>query len=151
MKKIVILLITAFMLTSILAHAGESRSLVGTWANETNSALIEIFEKDQKFYGKIVWLSEPINPATSKPKTDIKNPDCSLHNRKVIGMTILKDLVFNNNNTWTKGTVYDPNNGSIYNAEVTISSDGLTLSIRGYKGISIFGRTERWRRSNRKI
>jgi uncharacterized protein (DUF2147 family) len=151
MRNVVTLFITVFMLISIRGYAGGERSLIGVWANEENSALIEIFEKDQKFYGKIVWLREPLNPETLKPKTDLKNPDRSLQDRKIIGLIILKDLIFDNENAWTKGTVYDPNNGSTYNAEVTISSDGLTLSIKGYRGLSIFGRTEIWRRSNKKI
>jgi uncharacterized protein (DUF2147 family) len=41
----------------------------------------------------------------------------------------------------------DPKNGKIYKCKITPSEDGRSLEVRGYLGVSIFGRSQTWYRT----
>ena len=81
------------------------------------------------------------------PKTDIENPDEGLRDRAILGLEILSGMKYEGNGTWGGGTIYDPVNGKTYSASMSLDGpDDETLDLRGYIGISLFGRTTGWRR-----
>ena len=44
------------------------------------------------------------------------------------------------------GKILDPETGKIYSANMHLSPDGTKLNVRGYLGLSIFGRSQTWTR-----
>jgi uncharacterized protein (DUF2147 family) len=58
---------------------------------------------------------------------------------------MLKDFVYQEKSEWSEGTIYDPLNGSTYSCTIKMT-DPNTLEIRGYIGVSAFGRTDVWKR-----
>ena len=52
----------------------------------------------------------------------------------------------NNPNQLINGKVLDPLSGKLYNCKAKLSNEGRRLSIRGYIGVSMLGRTQVWLR-----
>ncbi len=64
----------------------------------------------------------------------------------LLGMEILGGLRWNGK-SWTGGEVLDPDSGKTYRATVRLAADGRELTLRGYIGISLIGRSQRWVRA----
>ncbi|MBM2817202.1 MAG: hypothetical protein HW421_3964 [Ignavibacteria bacterium] len=133
--KILILLFIFLMTTNIFAQ----KEILGNWLSSKKTAKIQVYENKGKYYGKIIWLKEP-NTSDNKPKKDIENPDEKLRNRPLLGLNILWNFTFDGENEWSDGEIYDPKNGKTYSCNMKLK--GNKLEIRGYIGISLFGRTE---------
>lgn len=137
-------LITGLLLSGLSVAAQTTKtSIIGTWINQEKAAKIEIYQQDEKFCGKIVWLKEPSEDG--KPKTDNKNPDKARRNDPIIGLVMLKGFEFDGKSTWESGTIYDARSGKTYSCYLTLQVD-KTLKVRGYVGISWFGQTNIWTR-----
>jgi uncharacterized protein (DUF2147 family) len=131
--------------TSFAPITDNPDAIVGVWKTGEGNAMVRIYKNGDKYQGKIVWLKEPIDPATKQPKTDKNNPDPALQNVPLKGYRNLKDFVYAGNNEWNEGTIYDPLNGSTYSCTIKMT-DKNTLEIRGYIGVSALGRTDIWKR-----
>ncbi len=140
------------MMIAAMATAGFAASpegILGVWDNQEKDAKIEIFKCAEKFCGKIVSLKEPNYPADSKegmpgtPKLDHKNPNPELRKVPVIGLEIMRGFTFAGDNVWKGGKVYDPKSGNTYSGKMTLVSPSQ-LKLRGFIGISLFGRTDVW-------
>ena len=76
---------------------------------------------------------------------DFKNPDSALRTRPLLRLRILHGLHRVGVRTWEHGTIYNPDDGSKYNALMSIRADG-TLRVRAYVLLPIFGKTLFWTR-----
>lgn len=120
--------------------------ILGKWLNEDQDAHIQIYFENGKYYGKIIWLKEPIDEETGKPKLDDENSDETLRDRPVMGLLILKDFIYDSDDQeWDDGTIYDPKNGKTYSCYMRFDENKV-LKIRGYIGISWIGRNTYWTR-----
>jgi uncharacterized protein (DUF2147 family) len=74
----------------------------------------------------------------------------NLKNKPILGMTVMSGLEQNpeDKNEWIDGTIMDPKNGETYNCKLSVSPDGNRLNVRGYFGVSVFGRTQTWVRAS---
>jgi uncharacterized protein (DUF2147 family) len=124
------------------ASAQKADAILGKWINPSGEGQVLIYKKDNKFYGRLVWIKVP--DRDGKPKMDIHNPDKALQTRPELGLELLKDFTFNGDDVYEDGTIYDPKSGKTYSCKMTLK--GNSLKIRGYIGISLFGRTEVWTR-----
>jgi uncharacterized protein (DUF2147 family) len=139
------LLALTFVLTVNFCMKAQ-HEITGIWYNTVKTGKVEIFEKNNKFYGKIVWLKEPLSEKNGKPKVDENNPDKNKQNQPVVGLQVMQEFEFEGKGVYKKGTIYDPENGKTYKCILTLI-DNKNLDVRGYIGIPSIGRTEKWTRA----
>lgn len=118
MKPFYLLFATLLLCIAPKAKAQNAQSIIGTWLSESKDGKILIYQSGNKFFGKLIGSSK--------------------------NLIILSDFIYSDGK-WKEGHVYDPKNGKLYNAVLTLKSN--QLEIRGYVGISLFGRSTVWTRS----
>ena len=47
---------------------------------------------------------------------------------------------------YVDGDILDPDNGSVYRSKMKLEDEGRKLSVRGFIGVSLFGRSQTWER-----
>ena len=126
-------------------------NILGVWHTTDDKSQVQIFKENNQYSGKILSLKEPNWPTGSKlgrpgtPKNDRNNPDPGHHAKPIIGLQIVSDFVYDGKNVWAGGKVYDPENGKTYHGKITMVGTNR-LELRGFIGISLFGRTVVWTR-----
>lgn len=137
------LLVISMAFSGVANAQSKAEKIVGyylTYDDETNAekSQVQIYkDTNGKYYGKIVWLKEPLKDG--KPKADDKNPDAKLQKRAIIGLEILKGFKYNESgNEWNAGSIYNPSSGKTYNCYINFESANK-IKIRGYIGASWMG------------
>jgi len=157
----------AFMLSAVGSAQGQREpeqteavlsqdAIVGLWATEPNEgewSQVEVYRCQDRYCGRIVWLSHPLiedageGGAVGDPKTDWKNGDEDLRVRPLLGLELMHSFRFDDEK-WKDGRIYDPENGKTYRCELTLAEGGHLLKVRGYVRIAFvnIGRTTEWTR-----
>ncbi|MFC4231402.1 DUF2147 domain-containing protein [Parasediminibacterium paludis] len=117
------------------AQINESQ-ILGEWTSPKKDSRVLIYKSNNLYYGKIIWGS-------GSETKDKKNPNITLRNRDLIGLVILSNFKYDGHGEFMDGSIYDPRVGKTYTCKMTLKSE-TQLSIRGYIGISLFGRSEVW-------
>lgn len=141
MKCIVITLFTFFMVSKV--QAGNSPdAILGKWvALPKKNFMVEVFRVGKEYKGRLVWFNDRDDP--SKPmklRMDEKNPDPALRNRKLLGLEVLTDMIYNAaTNRWESGKIYDAKSGRIWSSSASLTNDG-TLLVRGFWHFEFIGK-----------
>lgn len=145
----VLAIFTLLVAVSFGAQGAWAKALspVGKWKtidDDTGKpkSIVEVWERDGKIYGKILSLFR-------KPNED-QDPVCDKcegfrKDKRVIGMTIIWGLS-EDGDEWSGGKILDPDNGKTYRCYIEVQDGGKKLKVRGYIGVSLFGRTQYWPR-----
>ena len=132
-------------LVSIAPAFADDASPVGLWKNIDDvsgkpKALIRITESNGVLQGKIEQLfrapAEDQNPKCEKCEDARKN-------QPVIGLVIMTGLK-KDGDEYNGGEILDPDNGKVYRSKMHLTEGGKKLSVRGYIGVPMLGRSQVW-------
>jgi uncharacterized protein (DUF2147 family) len=117
--------------------------LEGVWLTADGSTRVRFEACSQAVCGHIVWLKEPVDPATGRPWLDGKNEDAGLRNRPLIGLPMITGVKPEGGGAWS-ASLYNPLDGKTYSGVLTrLSADRLQL--RGC-ALVVFCQDEVWSR-----
>jgi uncharacterized protein (DUF2147 family) len=140
-----ILVIFAAWLAVPPAQAQAGGDVGGIWLTQAGDAKVRVNRCGGGICGVVVWLKDPINPATGKPQVDDKNPNPSLARRPMIGLPLFSGMRASAPNRWS-GQIYNADDGNSYASDVSVSGPD-TLKVEGCVGVLCGGET--WTRSGR--
>jgi uncharacterized protein (DUF2147 family) len=141
MKKLITYLLSSIILfplsSQVSAQTDQKTAdkVTGLYWSPKKDAKIEIYKKGEHYFGRSIWVANP--------RKDNKNPNEALKTREVLGIELLTNFAFDDG-VYSSGQIYDPESGKTYDCKMTLIGDNL--KVRGYIGISLFGRTEIFQR-----
>lgn len=143
-------LFVALQFFAITASAIPAASPIGYWktiddATGKPKSILKIAQTDGVLYGQVI----KIFPSPGKDQNE-KCVACrgEKHNQKIVGMVIMTGLKQDksNPNLWNGGKIMDPLNGRTYSCYIQTAENAQKLQVRGYFGVSLFGRSQTWQR-----
>jgi len=147
MKEQILLLLSLAWLGSAFPVWADGGSPVGLWRSIDDKtgkerSLIRIVESGGTLEGKVEKI---FDQPGDDPAHLCKKCEGDRKDKPVIGMTILWGLK-QQGDTYSGGEILDPNNGKIYRSKLQVLDGGKKLEVRGYIGVSLFGRSQTWLR-----
>jgi uncharacterized protein (DUF2147 family) len=146
-KKMTLLFVGCLLIiagaSAFYLKADNPDGIVGVWKTGEGTAMVRIYKNGDKYQGKIVWLKEPNDPETGKPKIDKNHPDEASKTRAILGLVNIWGFNYKGENVWDGGNIYDPKNGNTYSCTMKLQNAN-SLEVRGYIGVAIIGRTDTW-------
>src|SRR3974390_1403863 len=102
---------------STTANAADA---LGTWFTGDKDSQVKIVNCGAALCGNLVWLKEPNDPATGRPKTDKNNADASKQSRPLLGVPIVLGMKASGPGQWS-GQVYNASDGKTYSGSFTLT------------------------------
>jgi uncharacterized protein (DUF2147 family) len=102
--------------------------------------LIRIYEERGLLFGRI----EPSSPSDDRSRKCSRCPD-ERRNQPIIGLVLIRNMRLQGDE-YVGGDILDPDTGWIYGCKFRLVDDGRELIMRGFIGISLFGRSQTWKR-----
>jgi uncharacterized protein (DUF2147 family) len=118
---------------------------VGRWKTVDDKtgkpkAIVKIYMEKGRYFGRIDSILNPERVAKRCNRCTDERKD-----QPVLGLLIVRRLK-KNGDEYSGGDILDPDNGSVYRCKLRLLEKGAKLSVRGYMGISLLGRSQTWLR-----
>jgi uncharacterized protein (DUF2147 family) len=138
------LLLISVMLTTRI-HAAPTPVPVGLWRTFDDKTgrpggLLRVFERQGTFFARI--------EQSTTPGDDVRVCTACTDERKnqpMVGLVIMRNMRLAGGQ-YEGGDILDPRSGSVYRCSFRLVEGGSRLVVRGFIGISLFGRSQTWER-----
>ena len=137
--------ISAIALGPMLIAPALAGDPLGTWLAGDKKGKIHIVNCGGALCGNLIWLAEPNDPETNKPKTDNKNADVGKRERPLIGIPIVLSMKLSGADKWD-GQVYNSRDGQTYAGSFTLTGAN-TAELKGCVAV-VLCKSETWTRSH---
>ena len=131
------------LLATSAAFSADMTSAAGDWITIDDTtgkpaSVMRITQVGNELRGSVLKIMDPAMQNAICDKCNGANK-----NKPIIGLTVMWGLK-KVRNGWAGGTIMDPDNGKSYRAKMALVADGKKLSVRGFIGFSLFGRSQTW-------
>ena len=130
---------------TMMAAAQAAMPVTGTWLSADGGTKVRVSDCGGKLCGKVVWLNEPIDQTTGKPKTDKHNSDAAKRARPLLGVQVVQGMKPSGDNKWS-GQIYNADDGKVYQANVTLVSDNA-MRVQGCV-LGLLCKSQTWTRAD---
>jgi uncharacterized protein (DUF2147 family) len=130
---------------SWLAGPAFAADPLGTWYTGDKDSQVRITNCNGALCGNLVWLKEPNDPATGRPKTDKNNADATKQSRPLIGVPIVLGMRPSGTPNQWSGSVYNASDGKTYSGSFTMT-DANTAELKGCV-LSVLCKSQTWTRA----
>jgi len=130
-----------------MTYAGEKKGdmILGLWFTEENKSKVEIYETQNIYKGKFIWLKKEMDEG--KAVLDSENPDPKEKNKPLIGKEFVWNFRFDSGaNKWVDGRIYNPEDGKTYMCSLSLEKDGRLLVRGSIDAWGLLGKTQFWTR-----
>lgn len=138
------MLLCFFAVTKTFAQTPEADKILGVWLSEDKTVKIDVYKSGSRYFGKLIWGKTMYEPDGITSRKDVKNKDEKLRARNLKDLIMLYDFTYHDG-AWDGGQIYDAYSGKTYSS--TLKLKDAKLNIRGYVGVSLFGRTSVWEKT----
>ena len=141
----IVIVTLAMLVAAVPAKAKAQNGPGGIWLTQAGDAKIRVSRCGAGICGVVVWLKEPIDPATGKPQVDDKNSNPALAKRPIIGLSLFSGMRPVGPNQWA-GRIYNADDGKTYASKISVTGP-TGLRVEGCVGSLCGG--EDWTRTSR--
>ncbi len=143
-RQIFVFFMALFLVNILFAKTPQTKSIEGYWTTISDvdnmpRSVVELYKRKGNIEGRIIKLYA--RPGDHDYCINCPEP---MKNQPIKGLRIIWGLKPDGDLSWSGGKVLDPKKGKIYKCKMALNKSDKKLYVRGYIGISLFGRTQIW-------
>lgn len=146
MNKLFVIATAALLFAATTARAADVQlSPIGLWKTIDDKTgkprgIVRVYEKEGRYFARI---ERSLTPGEEERKCDTCTDERK--DQPFVGLVLMRNVKLENGE-YAGGDILDPNTGSVYRCNFKLEDGGKTLLVRGYLGVALFGRTQKWLR-----
>ena len=146
MRKLLALTAITLLFAGHPVHAAdEAQSPLGLWRTIDDNTgkprgIVRVYEQDGRYFARIERSLTPGEEGRKCTACTDEHKD-----QPFIGLLLMRNVKLEKGE-YSGGDILDPDTGSVYRCNFKLEDGGKTLVVRGFMGVSLFGRSQRWLR-----